>query len=178
MKNLKEKTIKSKNVFNGNLLKIYQDQVQLPNGQSSIREFIKHPGASACIPLFPNSKIGLVKQFRYSISQKTYEIPAGKIDIGETPLDCARRELEEEIGYQAHKFTLLTQIYPAAGFCNEIIFIFLAEKLIETSTNFDNDEFLELKQTKIEDALEMVKKGLISDAKTIIALLWYDKYCN
>lgn len=176
MKNLKEKTIKSKNVFNGKLLKVYQDQVQLPNGQTSLRELIKHPGASAIIPLLPDNKIGLVKQYRYSLSEETIEIPAGKLDINEDPRDCALRELEEEIGFKAKKITLLTKIYPAVGFCNEVIWCYLAEELVETSTNYDSDEFLNFIPTKFEDALDMIKDGLILDVKTIISLLWYEKY--
>ena len=176
MKNLKEKTIKSKNVFSGNFLKVYQDQVQLPNGQTSLREFIKHPGASAIIPLLPDNKVGLVKQYRYSLNQETIEIPAGKLDINEDPRDCALRELEEEIGFKAKKITLLTKIYPAVGFCNEVIWCYLAEELVETSTNHDADEFLSFIPTKFEDALDMIKDGLILDVKTIISLLWYEKY--
>lgn len=176
MVKLKEKLIKSKNVFNGKLLKVYQDEVQLPNGKSSTREFIKHPGASACIPFLTNSKIGLIKQYRYSVGEEMYEIPAGKINMNESPIECARRELEEEIGFQSQKLTFLTKIHPAVGFCDEIISIYIAENLIKTSTKFDDDEFVELIPTTMKDALKMVRRGLISDVKTIIALFWYDKY--
>ena len=176
MRKLKEKLIRSKNVFKGKLLDVFKDDVKLPNGNNSTREFIKHPGASACIPLLNKSDIVLVKQYRYSLRKEMLEIPAGKLDKMERPEDCASRELEEEIGYQTNKLTLLTKIHPAVGFCNEVIWLYIAEELTETSIKPDKDEFIELVPTKIEDAIDMIKTGIISDAKTIISLLWYDKY--
>ena len=176
MKNLKEKLIKSKNVFKGKLLNVFLDDIKLSNGTNSTREFIKHPGASACIPLLNQSNIILVKQYRYSLRSEMLEIPAGKLDKIETPEDCASRELEEEIGFQANKLTLLTKIHPAVGFCNEVIWLYLAEDLTETSINPDKDEFIEIVPTSVEDAMNMIKTGIISDAKTIISLLWYEKY--
>jgi ADP-ribose pyrophosphatase len=176
MRNLKEKSLKSKNVFKGRFLNVFQDEVSLPNGEKSIREFIKHPGVSACIPLLPDNKIALVKQHRYSINEETIEIPAGKLHMNEDPKNCALRELEEELGFKAKKITYLTKIHPAVGFCDEVIWLYLAEELTRTSIKHDVDEFLEFIPIRIEDLLNMIKIGVISDAKTIIGMLWFEKY--
>ena len=171
-----EKKIKTIEAYQGDFLNFQKDSVELSNGQKTTREWIKHPGAACCIPILPNSKIGLIKQFRYAIGKEMIELPAGKIDKNEKPIECARRELEEEIGYRTQKFTLLTEIHPAIGFCNEKISIYLAEKLIKTKAQLDPDEFVELIPETMTNAIEMIECGLITDAKTIIGLLWYEKY--
>ena len=172
MTNLKENPIESKIVFQGELLEINCDEVLLPNGEVGIREWINHPGAVCCIPVLPDGKIALIKQYRYAVKKEMIELPAGKLDKNEIPKECALRELEEEIGYKANKLIFLTNIYPATGFANEIMWLYLAEKLIKTESNLDSDEFLELIPTKLEDAIEMVWSGEITDVKTIIGLLW------
>jgi len=173
-----EEKIKTIEMYQGDLLNLQKDSVELSNGAISTREWIKHPGAACCIPILPNSKIGLIKQFRYAVGKEMIEIPAGKLDKNEKPIECAIRELEEEIGYKAQKVTLLTEIHPAVGFCNEKISIYLAEELIKTKINLDSDEFVELIPTKLNEALELIENGIITDAKTIIALLWYEKYLS
>ena len=172
MTNLEEKLIKSKIVFQGQLLEIYRDKVLLPNGEAGIREWIDHPGAVCCIPILPSGKIALIKQYRYAVKKEMIELPAGKLDNKEIPEACALRELEEEIGYKAETLTLLTSIHPAIGFVNENMWLYLAENLVKTESNLDNDEFLDLIPTKLEDAVEMVWSGKITDVKTIIGLLW------
>ena len=169
---LEEKTKNSKAIFQGRLLDVRIDQVILPNGAISTREWINHPGAVCCIPILPDGKIALIKQYRYAVRKEMIELPAGKLDKNEIPEECALRELEEEIGYKANKLTFLTNIYPAIGFANENMWLFLAESLVETQSNLDSDEFLELIPTKLEDAVEMVWNGKITDVKTIIGLLW------
>ena len=171
-----EKKIKTIEAYQGDLLNLQKDSVELSNGEISTREWIKHPGAACCIPILPNSEIGLIKQFRYAIGKEMIELPAGKIDKNEKPIECARRELEEEIGYKAQKFTFLTEIHPAIGFCNENISIYLAEKMIKTKTQLDPDEIVQLIPATLKNAIEMIECGLITDAKTIIGLLWYEKY--
>ena len=171
-----EKKIKTIETYNGEFLNLHKDTVQLSNGEKSTREWIKHPGAACCVPILTNSMIGLIKQFRYAIGKEMIELPAGKIDKNEKPIECARRELEEEIGYRAQKFIFLTEIHPAIGFCNQKISIYLAENLIKTKTKLDPDEFVELIPTTMKNAIEMIECGLITDAKTIIGLLWYEKY--
>ena len=172
MTNLKENPIESKIVFQGELLEINCDEVLLPNGEVGIREWINHPGAVCCIPVLPDGKIALIKQYRYAVKKEMIELPAGKLDINEIPEECALRELEEEIGYKVKKLTLLTNIHPAIGFANENMWLYLAENLFKTKSKLDSDEFLELIPTKLENALEMVWSGKISDVKTIIGLLW------
>ena len=172
---MEEKTSSSAIVFQGKLLDVRRDKVILPNGDNGIREWINHPGAVCCIPKLPNGKIALIRQYRYSVRKMMIELPAGKLDKNEAPEDCAIRELEEEIGYKANKVTFLTNIHPAIGFANEKMWIYYAEDLEKTNQKLDSDEFIEIIPTKLEDALEMVWNGVITDVKTIIGLIWADK---
>jgi ADP-ribose pyrophosphatase len=172
MINLKENKISSKIVYKGSLLDVRRDVVLLPNGKQSSREWINHPGAVCIIPVLPNGQLALIRQFRYPIRKEMIELPAGKLDPNELPEKCALRELEEETGYNAQEITLLTHIHPAIGFANEIMWLFLAEKLIETKINRDEDEFLELIPTNLEDAIKMTWNGKITDVKTIIGIHW------
>ncbi len=172
MINLKENKISSKIVYKGSLLDVRRDVVLLPNGKQSSREWINHPGAVCIIPVLPNGQLALIRQFRYPIRKEMIELPAGKLDPNESPEKCALRELEEETGYNAQEITLLTHIHPAIGFANEIMWLFLAEKLIETKINRDEDEFLELIPTNLEDAIKMTWNGEITDVKTIIGIHW------
>ena len=175
MKNMEEKTNSSKVVFKGSLLDVRKDKVTLPNGKIAAREWIKHPGAICCVPILPNKQIGLVRQYRYAVKKHMIEIPAGKLDQGEDPESCAKRELEEEIGFKANKISFLTNIHPAIGFANEKMWLYLAEDLKKTDQKLDSDEFLELVPTKLEDAIKMVWNGSITDVKTMIGLIWADK---
>ena len=172
MSDLKETRIASEQKFSGRLIELYLDQVELPNGQTSSREWIDHPGAVCIIPVMPDEKICLIRQFRYGPGEEFIEIPAGKLDSGEAPLDCAYRELEEEIGYRANKLTFLTNIHPAIGFSNEKMWMYLAEDLEKYENKLDQDEFLELLPTPLEKALDWIWSGKITDVKTIIGLLW------
>ena len=172
MTDLKEKTIHTKTVHKGTFLTLKRDEVLLPNGSIRTREWIKHPGAVCCIPILPNGKIGLIKQYRYAVKEQMIEIPAGKLDQNETPEKCALRELEEEIGYRANKLTLLANIHPAIGFTDEKMWLYLAEGLVKTKQSLDADEFLTLSPTKLEEAVDMVWSGQITDVKTIIGILW------
>ena len=175
MKDLKEIRKSSKNVYKGSFIDVWRDEVNLPNNSTSTREWIKHPGAACCIPILPDGKIALIRQFRYPIGKEMIEIPAGKLEENEKPKDCASRELEEEIGYRSNKITFLTHIHPAIGFTNEKMWIYLAEDLVRTKPKLDSDEFLELHPTSMENALTMVWDGTITDVKTIIGLIWVDK---
>tara|TARA_B100002052_G_scaffold176004_1_gene160141 strand:- start:25 stop:576 length:552 start_codon:yes stop_codon:yes gene_type:complete len=175
MNNMEEKTNSSEIVFKGKLLDVRRDIVILPNGNTGSREWINHPGAVCCVPLLSDDKIALIKQYRYPLRKVMIELPAGKLDKGENPEICAIRELEEEIGYKANKLTFLTNIHPAIGFANEKMWLYFAEDLEKTNQKLDSDEFLEIIPTKLEDALEMVWNGSITDVKTIIGLIWTDK---
>ncbi len=173
--NLKENKISSEIIYQGRLLDIRRDVVRLPNGNTSTREWIKHPGAVCMIPLLTDNKIALIRQYRYPVQKEMVELPAGKLDENEKPEVCAMRELEEEIGYVSQKLTFLTQIHPAIGFADEMMWLYLAENLIKTVSNQDEDEFLEIMPTSLEKALKMVWHGEITDAKTIIGILWAER---
>ena len=172
---MKEKTLHSKCVFKGSLLDVRNDEVIFPSGSKSTREWINHPGAVCCIPVLENGDICLIKQYRYAIRKYVIELPAGKLEIGETPIGCAKRELEEERGFEAKKIRFLTMFYPAVGFVNEEMHLFLAEDLKKTNTNPDEDEFIELIPKTLDQAVEMIYSGEITDAKTIIGLVWAQK---
>ncbi|MAJ44198.1 MAG: ADP-ribose pyrophosphatase [Candidatus Marinimicrobia bacterium] len=176
MKSLEEKTIRSDKIYKGKLLDVRKDEVLLPNEKIGFREWIHHPGAACCIPVLPGNKIILIKQYRYAVREESIEVPAGKLDLNEKPEQCAYRELKEETGYETKKLTFLTSIYPAIGFANEIIWIYLAENLMMDCPNTDNDEFVETLEVDFVDAINMIYKGLIKDSKTIIGLMWLDKY--
>ena len=175
MSDLKESTISTTVVYKGDFLDVRQDEVLLPNGETGTREWINHPGAVVIVPILPNGEIALIKQFRYAAGSEFIELPAGKLDAGEDPEECALRELEEEIGYRANKIKFLANIHPAIGFTNEIMGVFLAENLEKTEHNRDNDEFLELVPTTLTEALNLVWENKITDVKSIIGLLWLQK---
>ena len=175
MPELKESRISSSQVYEGSFLDVRKDIVELPDGNRSTREWIKHPGAACIIPVMSDGKLALIKQYRYPVQSIMIELPAGKRDTEESPEACAIRELEEEIGYSAGKLTFVTKIHPAIGFANEQMWIFLAEQLIQSQKNTDHDEFVELMPTSINQAVELVWNGAITDVKTIIGILWAER---
>lgn len=175
-KNLVEKKISSEKVFDGVLLHVRKDEVELPNGHKSVREWIEHPGASAVIPILPNNRIILVRQYRYPVAKVTLEVPAGKLDkIGEDPLVCAERELSEETGYTAKKIWKLTTIATTVGFTNEMIHLYAASDLTAGKKHPDDDEFINTVKIPLADAVKLVETGEIIDAKSIISILMLAK---
>lgn len=175
MSKLKETQLSTEQIYKGTLLDVRRDEITLPNGKTSAREYIKHPGAACIIPVLPDGNIALIKQYRYPVQSEMIELPAGKLDPGEKPEACAKRELEEEIGYSAGKLTFVCNIHPAIGFASEKMWIYLAEDLVKTVENTDHDEFLVLMPTHLDDAIKMVWDGKITDVKTIIGLLWAER---
>ena len=176
--NLIEKKISSEDVFDGVLLHVKKDIVELPNGHTAPREWIKHPGASAVVPILPDGNIILVKQFRYPVNQVTLEIPAGKLDIeGEDPVEvedpvaCAERELSEETGYTAGKIWKLGKIATTVGFSNEWIHLYAAKDLHSGKQHTDEDEFINCIKVPLQEAVKMIDEGKIFDSKSIIAIL-------
>lgn len=165
---LKEKKISSKIAYNGKFLNVSYDEVICPNGNKSSREVVRHPGASAIIARIDDKYI-LERQYRYAIDSETLEIPAGKRDKGESFEDTAKRELEEETGYRSLNFKHLGNIFTSVGFCDEEIAIYLADDLVRTKTNFDTDEIILLEMYTLSEIKEMIKNGIIKDAKTIAA---------
>ena len=167
-----EKKLSSEDIFDGVLLHVKRDRVELPNGHESVREWIQHPGASAVIPLLPDGNIILVKQYRYPVARVTLEIPAGKLDSpDEDPIDCAIRELSEETGYSARRMRKLTSIATTVGFSNEWIHIYAATNLVKGAQHPDDDEFINCVKVPLDEAVAMVRRGEIFDAKSAVGIL-------
>ncbi len=159
-----------KHIYTGKFLTYNIDTVKLPNGATAELEMIRHPGASAVVPIKDDGTVVLIRQFRHAADGFIYEIPAGKLNPGEDPLECARRELEEEIGYRPGNLELLTSIYTAPGFTDEVIHIYKGTGLVKGEQNLDADEVLEILEWPLEKAIDKIKDGTIQDAKTIIGL--------
>ncbi len=157
-------------LYKGKVFRLSKERLTLPNGETAELEVIRHPGAAAIVPLLPDRRVVMIKQYRHAVGQFLWEVPAGTLDPGESPNECARRELPEEVGYRAHSFRALGEIIPVPGYSDEHIHIFVATGLIPDRQNLDEDEVLVVKPIPLEEALEMVKRGEIQDAKTIIAL--------
>lgn len=169
---LEEATISSTPVYDGALLHVRRDEVSLPGGKESVREWIDHPGASAVVPFFSDGSTMLVRQYRYPARKVFWEVPAGKIDIeGESPEGVARRELEEEIGWRARRMEHMGSYYPCIGYSNEIIHIYLAFDLEEGQQELADGELLQPVKMAFGEALSMVYGGQIDDMKTISALV-------
>ena len=167
-----ETKISTEDIFKGSLLWLKKDTVELSNKKIATREWIKHPGAAAVLPIFDNNDIVLVKQYRYPIGRITLEIPAGKLEnVHETPLDCAVRELSEETGYGAECFEKLTTVATTVGFSNEYIHIYVARQLVLGKAHTDEDEFVNVVRMPLQEVVKMVHVGEIMDSKTIIAIL-------
>ena len=171
MSHLTEKKLDSKIVYDGKLLTVYCDKVELPNGREARREFIRHPGAVAVVPVTPEGNIVLVRQYRYPVGKTMLEVPAGKLDKGEHPDACARRELEEETGYVAHQIKRLSSIYTTPGFTDEVIHLYIAKNLTLAKQCPDEDEFLDVEVYTKEQIKIMINDGTINDAKSMLALL-------
>jgi len=164
-------TQEKKEIYRGKILNVFVETVVLPNGASKDREVVRHAGAAAMVPLLDGGDVVLVKQYRYAVDRYLWEIPAGTLEEGESFIACAERELVEEIGYRAGRLELLNDIFPAPGYTDECIRIFLATGLTEDRQNLDDDEVLEAKPIAFGMALEMIYRGDIQDAKTITGLL-------
>lgn len=171
-----ESTLSSKTVYHGRLLHVLEDEVRLADGRTARREYVRHPGAVMIMPFLDRDTVVLVRQFRYPLARHFYEIPAGKIDPGEKPLQTAQRELREECGYDARKWRHLTTIHPCIGYSDERIELYLARGLTHVAHAPDGGELLEAVPMKMAAALRWVKEGKISDEKTVIGLLWADKF--
>lgn len=168
---LYEKTLKSEEIYDGRIIQIKKDTVLLENGTQAVREVIMHPGGVGIVPLTKNGDILLVRQFRYPHGKALLEIPAGKLNYGEDPFECGKRELLEETGAQADNYTFLGELYPTPAYLDEIIYMYLATNLHFSEQNLDDDEFLEVVRMPLDEAVQMVLSGEIKDAKTQAALL-------
>ncbi len=165
------KTLSSENIYQGAVFTVTRDIITATTGQQITREVIQHPGGAGGIALFDDGRIALVKQYRHPAQDFLLEIPAGKIDEGESPEECALREIEEELGYQAGKIEKLAEFYSTPGFCAEKLHVYLATELVPTAQKLDHDEEVEIIFMPLAKAFALAHAGHISDAKTIIALL-------
>jgi ADP-ribose pyrophosphatase len=169
--------IGSRRIHTGRIINLDLDDVRFPDGTTSSMEIIRHPGASAVVPFLGNvsgadPQVLLIRQYRYAANGYVYEIPAGRLDAGETPEACARRELAEETGCEAARITFLTSMWTTPGFTDERIHLFMAEGLTHGESQREADEFIELESKPLSEALAMIERGEIQDAKTALGLLF------
>ena len=169
----KETTKKENLIYKGRILSLYNDEVTLADGSESMREYIHHNGGSSVLAVDKEGYIYLVEQFRYPYREMILEIPAGKLDKGESAYDCAIRELKEEVGLIAGELVDLGVIYPTPGYTDEPLHIFLATAFEIGENCLDEHELLNVKRIKFDDALQMVERNEIRDSKTVIAILRY-----
>ena len=165
-----EETVESQEIYVGKRIRCRKDLVRLSNGRLVQRDVIDHPEAVGILPLLENDCIGLVKQYRYPLEKVSIEIPAGCIEENEEPLHAARRELKEEMGYNANQWNSLTSVYLAPGFCNERMHIYLASEIQKGPQSLDDDEFVEVLELPLVTAFEWVQSGVIDDGKTVLAI--------
>lgn len=168
---LTEKTLSSKSVFDGRILHITLDEVELPNGKKSKREVVNHPGGVTVAALDEDNCLLFVRQFRYPYKEVVLELPAGKLEKGSTPLENGKRELMEETGAEGYSYISLGQLYPSPGYTSEIIHLYACKVKSQGSSNPDDGEFLNVEKIPLDKAVEMVLNNQISDAKTQVAVL-------
>jgi ADP-ribose pyrophosphatase len=166
-------TSRNETIYQGRIFSLEKHEVLLPNGDTAIRELIKHQGAAAVVAITATHEVLLVKQYRIGARADLWEIPAGLLDPGERPLDCAIRELQEETGYKPTTIVPLGGFYVAAGYTSEYIHLFLATDLVKAPLPSDADEFLHMEAVPFTTALEWIESGKIVDSKTIIGLLQF-----
>lgn len=174
-KHLKETRIDGALAYEGHFLKVQRDRIALPDGKETAREYILHPGAVVILPLLPDGRVLLERQFRYPLDRVFIEFPAGKIDAGEAPLACAQRELEEETGYTASHWQHVTTIHNAIAYSDEHLELYLAQGLTPGQARLDDGEFLETFSASLDEMLDWVREGKITDVKTVIGVFWLDK---
>lgn len=168
---LKEKRLASEYVFRGNILRVRVDTVRLPDGRTGSREVVEYAGAVAIVALDAADRVVLVRQYRYPVGEELLEVPAGKLEAGEDPLACAKRELLEETGFAAREWRQVCTYYSTPGFTSEKMHVFLARGLEAREASTDADEFIEVELIPLARALEMIGEGVIRDGKSLIGLL-------
>ena len=173
-----EKQLSSEFIFDGVVVKLYKDMVELPNGKEATREVIRHKGAACVIAITDDYKVIVVKQFRYPFNKVLVEIPAGKLDPGEEPHQCALRELKEEAGVIPERLVFIGDLYPTPAYCDEVIHMYMATGLKYVEQNLDDDEFLEVVHMPYTELKKAIFTGEICDAKTQAAFLKADYILN
>lgn len=170
--NLLEKTVKSETIYNGRIIKLLNDTIELPNGKEGFREYVKHPGGICVVPISRENEIYLVRQYRYPYGAEVLEIPAGKRDsAAEDPLEGGKRELKEELGLTAQNYFFLGEFYPTPGYTDEVIYMYAAWGLTEGENAPDEDEFVEKVKMPLESLTKKILTGEIKDGKTQAAVL-------
>lgn len=170
-----EQTLEQEVVYRGKFLTVRRDMARLPNGRSASREFVLHPGAAAMVPIGTDERILVERQYRYAMGAEYVEIPAGKLDQGETSLQTARRELVEETGYHASRWAFLTRIHPAIGFSDEIMDLYLAKDLELRQSSLDVDELLDIEWVTLGWLVDELRAGRLPDVKTQLAVHWLER---
>lgn len=173
---LREERISGEDIYGGIFLKMKRDKIALPSGEEAVREYLTHPGAVAIVAILDDGRVLLERQYRYPIAKACIEIPAGKLEIGEDHLLCAKRELEEETGYTARKWSYIRRIHPVISYSTELIDIYLAEDLVPGKSHLDDEEFLDVFAAPLEQLIGWVEDGEITDVKTTISAYWLDRY--
>jgi len=173
---LKEERIDTQDLYGGIFLNMKRDTVRMPDGSEAVREYLTHPGAVAIVALLNDGRVVLERQYRYPVARVCMEIPAGKLDPGEDPLMCAQRELHEETGYTATKWSYIRRIHPVISYSTEFIDIYLAEGLTQGDRRLDDEEFLDVFAASLDELLTWVEEGVITDVKTTISAYWLDRY--
>ena len=173
---LREKKLSSEEIFDGVAIHLYRDEILLPNGKKGVREVIRHPGAVCVLPIKDDGNVIFVNQFRYAFNKVTLEAPAGKLDKGEIPLDAAKRELREETGLTVKNIVYLGEMYTTPALIDEIIHLYLATDLLSGEQDLDEDEFINVIEMPLTEAVEKVMNGEIKDSKTQTVILKAEKY--
>jgi ADP-ribose pyrophosphatase len=173
---LREVRVSGEDIYGGIFLNMKRDQVSLPDGQIAAREYLTHPGAVAIVALLEDGRVLLERQYRYPIDKACIEIPAGKLDPDESTLFCAQRELVEETGYTANKWSYIRRIHPVISYSTEFIDIYLAEDLVPGKSKLDEEEFLDVFAAPLDQLIAWVEGGEITDVKTTISAYWLDRY--
>jgi ADP-ribose pyrophosphatase len=168
-----EEVLSSSIVYSGRAVRLRSDRIRLPNGRETTRDIIEHPGSVGLLPLLSGGRLLLIRQYRHAVGQAIWEIPAGTMEPGETPKECAERELEEETGYRAKSLTPLFECYLSPGYSGELMHVFLAKGLRPTERRLDEDEIISVEPVSGEAAFRMIRAGRIRDAKTIAALSYF-----
>jgi ADP-ribose pyrophosphatase len=171
-RHLREDTVSSDTVYQGHFLALRRDQVKLPDGKLAAREYVVHPGAVMVVPILPDGRLVMERQYRYPVRQTMIEFPAGKLDAGEGGLACAQRELLEETGYSARKWAKAGVMHPVIGYATEVIEVWFADELTLGERHLDDGEFLDVFAASQQELEDWMRDGQLTDAKTVVGMMW------